>query len=276
MEGTAVVDGVGIGFRRVGSGRPVLLSGGTGMPPVAWETCGFEGAIVEAGFEVISYAARGVVGSDAPPAPYSIEEMADDAAGLLDHLDLDDVVVLGYSLGGFTVEALASRRPDRLKAAVLLAGTGPATALLRATVAMERELIAAVGHIPPATAAFQTLMTGLAPSLLAADDRQVAEWVDLLSHQSEVWTSRDGEVGQAAAADAWVRDDRRMERLREVRIPVLVAAFEHDPMFPPATCRVALDHLQAGQFVEIPGAGHAGVMTHPTETAAAVLDFLRG
>ena len=270
----AVVNGVRIAYRRVGSGRPLLLSGGTGMPPLTWEVSGFEVMLVAAGFEVISYAARGVAPSEAPPAPYSINEMAADAAGLIEHLELTDVTAVGYSLGSMTVELLAREHAQRLRSAVLLAGAGPTTTVLRATVAMEQELIAALGQIPPATATFQTLMTGLAPSVLASDDERVREWVDLLALQAEVWTSPEGEVGQAAAAEGWADDDARMARLRDIQIPILVVAFEHDPMFPPTTSRVAVDHLPLGEFAQVDGAGHAGLITHPAQTADAILHFL--
>ncbi|MEV7521297.1 hypothetical protein [Streptomyces sp. NPDC091371] len=66
---TVDVDGVRIAYERKGHGRPVVLSGGTGMPPAAWELCGVREELVRAGFEVITYAARGVAPSDAPAPP---------------------------------------------------------------------------------------------------------------------------------------------------------------------------------------------------------------
>lgn len=70
-----------LGVTRFGSDGPVVvLAGGTGMPPVVWELCGFVELLVSAGFQVVTYAARGVAPSDAPPAPYSIEDMTGDLA----------------------------------------------------------------------------------------------------------------------------------------------------------------------------------------------------
>jgi hypothetical protein len=46
---SVVVNGVRIGFERVGAGPTVLLAGGTGMPPIAWQACGFRDALTEAG-----------------------------------------------------------------------------------------------------------------------------------------------------------------------------------------------------------------------------------
>ncbi|MFC5494608.1 alpha/beta hydrolase [Nocardioides caricicola] len=271
---TVVVNETRVAYRRVGEGRPVLLCGGTGMPLIAWETSGFEAALVDAGFEVISHAARGVAPSDAPPPPYSVDDLATDAAGLVDHLGLTDVTAIGYSLGSFAVEVLGRQRPTWLRSVVMLAGAGPATAVLNATVAMEEELIAAVGHVPSATAAFQTLMTGLPPSLIGTDDPQVAQWAELFALQGDVWTSRDGEVGQAAAARAWASDESRMGRLGEIEVPSLVVAYEHDPMFPPASSRLAVAELRRGELATVAGASHAGLLTHPRDTAEVIVPFL--
>lgn len=271
---SVVVDGVRIGFERVGAGPAVLLAGGTGMPPIAWQVGGLRNVLADAGYQVISYAARGVVPSDAPAAPYTIEQMTGDAAGLLDALDVRDAALVGYSLGSFIVELLARTRPDLARSAVLVAGAGPITPLLSAVLAMESELIATVGRIPDTAAAFQTLMTGLPPTSLRDDENLVSQWVQMLGMQGQMWTSKEGENGQSAAAFAWLHDEHRMAALRDITIPVLVASFEHDPLFPPRTGRIAADILPRGEFTEIPNAAHAGLMTHPDDIIKAIVGFL--
>ena len=115
----ASVGGVRIGYERVGSGRPVVLSGGMGMPPGAWEFSGLRGALVDAGFEVVTYTARGVAPSDAPPAPYTVADLAGDLAGLMDHLGIERADVMGYSMGARITAFLAHRHPERTRAIVL-------------------------------------------------------------------------------------------------------------------------------------------------------------
>jgi pimeloyl-ACP methyl ester carboxylesterase len=273
---SVVLDGVRIAYQLEGEGRPVLLLGGTGMPPVAWEACGLVEALTRRGFQVVTYAARGVVPSDAPPAPYTVEQLAGDAAKLLDVLGLRNAAVVGYSLGSFTVEALARGRPDLVSRAVLLAGAGPTTQMLLATLAVERELIATTGGIPDVVTTFQTLCTGLSPTSLRDDDEFVRQWREILAVQRRFWTSRDGENGQSAAVAAWVTGANRLVALRRIMVPVLVAAFEHDPLFPPRAGRAAAEMLPRGEFVEIPDAAHVGLMTHPEETVGVLVDFLAG
>ncbi|MEU9897850.1 alpha/beta hydrolase [Streptomyces phaeochromogenes] len=274
MESVSVGGGVRIAYERCGAGRPVALVGGTGMPPVAWELCDLRGALVDAGFEVVTYAARGVAPSDAPPAPYTVEALAADLAGLLDALQLTDVTVIGYSLGSFTTELLARTRPDLVRAAVLLAGAGPMTAVLDAVLQTGTELVSATGHVPPAFTKLQTLLTSLPPEVLRDDDEQVRTWLELLNAQESLWTSHEGAAGQFAACDRWARDGHRMSALADIRQPVLVAAFEHDLYFPARSGQAAAETLARGEFVAIPGAAHAGLLTHPKETTEVLLGFL--
>lgn len=268
------VGGVRIAYERTGRGRPVVLSGGTGMPPVTWELCGLREDLVRAGFEVVTYAARGVAPSDAPPAPYAMAELAGDLAGLMDHLGITDAAVVGYSLGSFSAELLARTRPDLVASLVLMGGAGPLRGLLDAVLEAEAELIGLLGHLPPAYAALHTLLSTLPPLVLRDDAEQVEVWRELLGGQASVWTSRDGEAGQAAASWGWLRDPDRMAALADITVPTLVLAFEHDLYFPPRTAGAAADLLPRGELAVVPDTAHGGLLTHPKETSAAVLSFL--
>ena len=68
--------------------------------------------LVDAGYRVITFDNRGMAPSDAPPAPYTVAEMADDTAALIEHLGLAPCHVAGYSLGAWIVETLAADRPE--------------------------------------------------------------------------------------------------------------------------------------------------------------------
>ncbi|MFD7782263.1 alpha/beta fold hydrolase [Streptomyces nojiriensis] len=273
MESVVLDGGVRIAYERRGAGQPVVLVGGTGMPPVAWELCGLRDALVDAGCEVVTYAARGVAPSDAPPAPYSMADMAGDLVGLLDVLDIRSAVVIGYSLGSFTAELLVRTRPDLVRSLVLMAGAGPVTGVLAAVLDAEAELIEATGRLPAAFLRLQTLLTTLPGQVLLEDEKQVREWLELLGAQDDVWASPDGAVGQSTAADGWLRDPGRIAALADVDVPVLVLAFEGDLYFPPRAARVAAEALPQGTLVMMPGA-HGGLLTHPAETTAAILGFL--
>jgi 3-oxoadipate enol-lactonase len=76
-----------------------------------------------ANYRVLRYDVRGHGQSQAVPAPYSVEMLADDLAGLLDGLALGPAHIVGLSLGGMTAQVLAIRRPELCASLALVATT---------------------------------------------------------------------------------------------------------------------------------------------------------
>jgi pimeloyl-ACP methyl ester carboxylesterase len=99
------VGGVNLSYEIRGEGPPVLLICGTLQPAASWwMICGQ--ALVDAGRTVIAFDNRGVPPSDVPLPPYTVEQMAHDAIGLMDHLALGPYDLIGASLGGLIARPL--------------------------------------------------------------------------------------------------------------------------------------------------------------------------
>ena len=139
----AECNGVRLYFETLGEGEPVLVIGGTSMPPVLFQLS-LAPALVDAGYQAVLFASRGVEPSEAPPAPYTVAEMAADAAGLIEHLGIGPCRVVGYSLGGFIAEELCYQRPDLVRDIVLMASAGRSTSFLRTYVQAEVDMAEAV------------------------------------------------------------------------------------------------------------------------------------
>lgn len=110
-------NGINIYYEERGQGAPLLLIMGITAPGAVWEK---HVAEWEKHFRCILVDNRGVGYSDKPPGPYSTEEMADDCAGLLDHLQLAHVQVVGVSMGSTIAQQLAIRHPQKVKSMVLM------------------------------------------------------------------------------------------------------------------------------------------------------------
>ena len=80
-------------------------------------------AALAAKYRVLRYDVRGHGKSAVAPAPYSVEALADDLAGLVEGLGLGPVHVVGLSLGGMTAQVLAVRRPELVLSLGLVATT---------------------------------------------------------------------------------------------------------------------------------------------------------
>jgi pimeloyl-ACP methyl ester carboxylesterase len=128
----AKVNGIELCYETLGdpAGRPLLLVMGLGGPLIWWDD-GLCELLVEHGFYVIRYDNRDcgrstMMNGAAPPSPlrallgdsrtasYTLDHMADDAAGLLDHLELPSAHVMGISMGGMIAQTLAFRRPEHV------------------------------------------------------------------------------------------------------------------------------------------------------------------
>ncbi|MBL8893825.1 MAG: alpha/beta hydrolase, partial [Rhizobiales bacterium] len=115
-------DGVEIAYREAGEGAPVLLIHGFGSNiDVNWGDTGWISTLVNAGYRVIALDNRGH-GASAKlydKAAYAAPEMAEDARRLLDHLEIAQADVMGYSMGARIAAFLAIEHPSRVRRLVL-------------------------------------------------------------------------------------------------------------------------------------------------------------
>lgn len=137
-------NGISIEHEVRGEGEPLLLIMGLGSQMIAWPE-GFVEQLVQRGFSVIRYDNRDAglsthVEAPPPPArklvtglllnraietPYTLDDLADDAAGLLDALGIDSAHVVGASMGGMIAQALAIRHPHRVRSLTsIMSNTG--------------------------------------------------------------------------------------------------------------------------------------------------------
>jgi len=118
------VNGVELHYEAHGSGAPLVVLGGLGLD--VSEMGMLTGPLAQR-FQVIAIDNRGSGRSAKPPGPDTVEQMAADAAGVMDHLGLPRAHLAGISLGGRIAMALAldwAKRVDRL----VLVATGPRAA----------------------------------------------------------------------------------------------------------------------------------------------------
>src|SRR5688500_3738894 len=113
---TLTVDGNDLHYVERGDGEPLLLIMGLSGTHLAWGDP-FVDALA-ADFTVIAYDHRGVGRSSRIDEPFTLVQLADDAAALMDGLGLESAHVLGVSMGGMVAQELALRRPDRIRTLV--------------------------------------------------------------------------------------------------------------------------------------------------------------
>lgn len=254
----ARVGDLDVAYRLEGAeGRPVvLLVHGILTDHRMWD------AVVErlgGAFGILRYDLRGHGRSSAPPPPYTMEQLADDAAGLLDALQLQQVHLIGTSLGGMIGQQVGVRHPARL-----LSLTLANTAAQQAAPAAWDERIALARRSGVGALADPTLQRWFPASFL---DTAPAEAKRLRAILCE--TTVDGYVGCAQA----VRDLHQAHLLPKITAPTLVVAGDRDTAIAPAdTARVAAG-IPGSRLVHI-DAGHQAALEKPDVFCADWRQFL--
>jgi pimeloyl-ACP methyl ester carboxylesterase len=265
------LDDVTLAYDMTGEGEPIVLVAGCSQPALAWQYSVVP-ALTAAGFSVLTFDNRGVAPSSSPPAPYSIDDLAADTLGLLDHLGLDSVRIAGHSMGGWVAETLAIHHPERVRGAALMGSCNVGTAWEKAITTVERDLARLDHPMPALYYATETLR--YLPNRDLQDDAVVGAWLSMLENQP-VWPN-PGRLGQYEACLAWSNDLERTKAWPSISVPCLILAFEHDVDSPPARAREAAGTIPGSRFVEIADASHLGIFTHAGQVGAALVEFFTG
>jgi pimeloyl-ACP methyl ester carboxylesterase len=110
------VNGITINYRSEGQGEPLILIIGLGSDQSNWR---LQTEVFKKYYRTITFDNRGAGKSDRPTGPYTINMMADDTIGLMDHLDIEKASILGVSMGGMIAQELAINHPERVEKLVL-------------------------------------------------------------------------------------------------------------------------------------------------------------
>ena len=258
-ERTAVNGGVRIAYDVRGGGEPLLLIHGLGYARWGWEPV--LDALAER-FCVIQFDNRGVGASDAPPGPYTVVQLADDAAAVLDDARIDRAHVVGTSLGGMVAQELALRAPERVDRLVL-ACTTPGVA----------------GHPMPA----QTVRLLLEAPLLPAAERlrrlvenALAEPADpelverILAHR--LAAPPDPVAWQAQAAAGATFDG--LQRIGGIEAPTLVLQGTADVVVDPRNASLLATRIPGARVTLFEGTGHLFFWEEPERFVQVVSEFL--
>ena len=112
------VDGTQIAYRRIGNGRPLAVLNGFAATSADWDPS-FIDALASSN-ELILIDNRGIGFSTDNGRPFDVEQLADDAARVIEVLGIERTSLLGWSMGGFIAQTLALQHPGRISKLILL------------------------------------------------------------------------------------------------------------------------------------------------------------
>ncbi|MGX5357400.1 alpha/beta fold hydrolase [Kocuria sp. KH4] len=257
-----------------GSGQPVVLIHGYPLDGSSWEKQ--TAALLEAGHRVITYDRRGFGSSAKPTTGYDYDTFAADLDAVLTHLDLQDAVLVGFSMGtGEVARYLSTYGSSRVAKAVFLGSLEPY--LLQTddnpTGVPQDVFDGLAAAVTADRYAFFTEFFGnfYNTDTFLGTERLSQELVDA----SRNIAARSGAVASVAAQPTWLTDFRA--DIPRIDVPTLIVHGTADNILPiDATGRQFAKALPEARYVEIEGAPHGLLWTHAPEVNEALLDFLAG
>jgi non-heme chloroperoxidase len=254
-----------------GSGQPVVLIHGYPLNGASWERQ--ERALLQAGYRVITYDRRGFGKSSQPTVGYGYDTFAADLDALLQHLNLSDVVLGGFSMGtGEVTRYLGTYGANRVAKAVLMGAIPPF--LLKTgdnpdgvDGAVFDEIKAAVLKDRPAY--FKYFLDNFYNvDVLGGSRISEQAW-----QNSFIVAVGASPYAAHACVDTWLTDFRG--DLAKIDVPTLLIHGDADRILPYAATAARLPGLIKDlEFVTIEGGPHNIAWTHPDEVNTALLAFL--
>ena len=265
-SGTVPANGQELYYEVHGEGPPLVLVMGIGYDSSLWAL--EQVPVLSTQFQVILVDNRDAGRSSTARQPYTIADMADDLAGLLDALGIQHTHLLGLSMGGMIALEFALRHGDRL-GRLVLTGTGAAPARSAVDPIQIWNWIKA--NDPTGDVFGGNQFLSLFSTAFLRNHQAVRDTAALLA--SNPYPMNPQAYQRQAAA--YLQFDA-LDRLAAITAPTLVMVGEQDLLTPPWIAREVADAIPDARFEIIRGDGSSHILPieRPGEFNQLVLDFL--
>ena len=265
-SGTISSNGQELYYEVHGDGQPLVLVMGIGYDSSLWKLQ--QVPALSKRFRVVIFDNRDAGRSSRASQRYSIGDMADDVAGLLDGLNIPHAHLLGLSMGGMIGQEFALRHPDRLDRLVL-SGVGAAPA--RSGFDPIRIWSWVKSHDDTGEAFGAQQFVWLFSSSFLRNDAAVKQTLALLASNPNPMTPD----AYARQATAYLQHDS-LDRLSGIRAPTLVVGGEQDLLTPPWIVEEVASAIPGAELriFRGDGASHLLPLERPVEFNQLVTDFL--
>ena len=255
-----------------GAGRPVVLIHGYPLDGTSWEWQ--ERALLDAGHRVITYDRRGTGLSSAPSIGYDFDTFTADLNALIEHLDLHDATLVGFSMGtGEVARYLSTHGSARIRSAAFLSSLLPFLGKTDDNPDGLLDQAAIDGMVEEAKHDRFSWFEGFLQNFY-----NLPEYLDVRISEPTVrahWakTVANSAISSWALIPTWTTDFRA--DIPKIDVPTLIVHGTADRILPiEATSRRFSRLMPNATYVEIQDASHGLLVTHATKTNEALLAFL--
>jgi len=246
-----------------GAGHPLLFVHGFPLDHSMWKA---QLDYFESGYRVIAPDLRGFGASQGASSLVTMQDFADDLAGLLDEMKIrEPVTFCGLSMGGYIAWQFAERHPHRLSRLILCdtkATADPESARLQ-----RLELADRVEREGPDFFVDTILKKIFAPATFASQPELIRTYRDSVIRQINPQAIAGASRGMAERPDF-------TERVGGITVPTLLLCGSDDTLTPPDQMEQLADMMYRAKFQLIPGAGHMAPVENPQAVNDAIARFL--
>jgi pimeloyl-ACP methyl ester carboxylesterase len=250
------VNGIQLAYSRRGKGTPLVLIHGFPLDSSSWNEVA---PLLEKDFDLVLPDLRGFGGSSALEKSCSISDMADDIAGLLDHLGIEKASLVGHSMGGYVALAFAKNHPQRVSGLGLMSSQAVGDSPER----RDGRYKTAADVAEKGVGVVVEAMT----SKLSANERVQAFVRGVMERQSS--------AGVINALKAMADREDLLQFVSTPNFPLLLIHGDSDVLIPIDRSKEIKAVVPGAHFVELQGAGHMPMMEFPKEAAEGLKFLLR-
>lgn len=260
-----------LAYRSIGSGKPLVLCTRFRGNMDVWDPA-FLDALAAQGFRVITFDYSGLGLSTGTP-DYNPAALAADAIDLIDALDISEIVIGGWSLGGLAAQVVIAMYPQRITHGVLI-GTGPPGPAVKPSEQLfyDTARIPDYGFEDEVILFFEPKSAASRAAAKRSHDR-IATRVQERSVPVPV-SFAVAHLGDHPR-DPIFPADAVLDALKATDIPILHLGGDHDIVFPVENWYALNAQLPTMQLLTYPRAGHGPQHEHPEASAEHIATFVR-
>ena len=274
------VGDIDIGYKILGKGDPILLFNGASDNMDAWDPSFLRS--LSSNHTVIVFDTRGIGNTTTGSKPYSMEQLANDTAGLLDALKIQKADVFGYSLGGETAQQFTISYPEKVNRLILVASSCGGKDSIPKPPEFKKLQSEIVNKTLNNVSISQEEMKSLVVASLGSGwIRLHPESVDIPENstfqQMKPGLSQNAMNNQKNAGFAWEATNwsGACDELAKIAKPTLVITGTDDNnLIPHANALVIAGKIPGAWLIQIKDAGHAVMNQYPDEIGKILQTFL--
>ncbi|WP_204137019.1 alpha/beta fold hydrolase [Halomicronema sp. CCY15110] len=238
---TIDVGGLKLFVAAIGGGPALMFLHGLGWDHHLWDE-----AFARYGdrYHVIAGDTRGHGQSEHPDRPYSIRQLAADWFTVLDHMQIDQAILVGFSQGGMVAMEMALQQPERFPALMLACTTCCTPQAVSENLQQRLATLAQMGALATAKLASQSIFS---PPFIEQNPDYITQFIEHRAAANQ--TSLKFAMAAVMGFDV-------CGQLGQLTQPGLVIAGEQDTLTPPATVAAIHQHYPHSRFVCVPNTGH--------------------